>query len=88
MVDRTREFAVEQPGDGRKVDMGMGSDIHALTEREAGWPHLVDEDERPDHPPRSGWQHPPHLEIAKIMGDRGDGFGDACSNYIKNINIM
>ena len=69
VVDR----AFEQPGHGGEVDVRVRAHVHALARGEARGAELVDEDERPDHRPRPRRQRAAHLEVAEIVGDRGDG---------------
>ena len=70
MLDR----AFEQISDGGEVDVRVGPDVHALARRQARRAELVDEDERPDHRPGLGRERAADLEVAKVMGDRGDRF--------------
>jgi hypothetical protein len=70
------DFAVEQEGHGRQPDMRMGPHIEPLPEQELGWPHLVKEDERPDHLAAHRWQGAPDLEPAKVAGTRHDHLFD------------
>ena len=45
------DAAVEQIGDGREPDVRMRAHVHAVAGDELHRPHLVEEDERPDHLP-------------------------------------
>ena len=45
------ELAAIEIGDGGEADMGMRAHVDALSGEELGRPHLVEEDERPDHLP-------------------------------------
>src|SRR4029450_13147892 len=66
--------AVEQISDGGEVDVRMRADIHATARWQARRPELVAEDERADHPPRSGGKGAPNLEVAEVMGGGNDRF--------------
>ena len=46
--------------------MGMRPDIHAGAQQKFGRPHLVKENEWPDHLSLRGWQRPPHGKAAEI----------------------
>ena len=66
MVDR----AFEQPGDCRKVDVGVRAHVHAAAEVELRRPELVDENEWADHGAFLGGENPSDLELAEIVGRR------------------
>ena len=66
------DAAVEEIGDGREPDMRMRPHVHALAGDELHRPHLVEEDERPDHLPLAMRQRAPHLEAAEIAHARHD----------------
>ncbi len=53
------DLAVEEIGDGREPDMRMRAPS-CPRRQELGRPHLVEEDERPDHAAASPWQGAPH----------------------------
>ena len=66
------DLAVEEVGHGGEPDMRMRAHVDALAEEELGRPHLVEEDERPDHLPLRRRQRAAHLEAAEIAGARHD----------------
>jgi len=72
MVDR----AFEQIGDGGEVDVRVRSDVDAFACRKPCGPHLVEEDERPDHRPLLVGERPVHLEPAEVMRDRRERLED------------
>ncbi len=57
-----QDLAVEQVGDGGQADVRMGPHVDALAGPEVGRTHVIQEDERPHHPPRRVGQHALHLE--------------------------
>ena len=61
-----QDFPLEQVGDGGQTDVGMGTHLDALAGRKLGRPHVIEEDERTDHPPLAGRQHPAHAEAAQV----------------------
>src|SRR4051794_37301818 len=71
------DCAVEQIGDGGEIDVRVRADVHALAGRQPRRPELVDEDERTDHRPLARRERAVDLEVAEIVGDRGD---DLCSD--------
>src|SRR5215475_6131036 len=50
----------------------MGSNIHALAAIEGHRPHVIEEDERPDHPVTRDREDPADGEAAEITGPRVD----------------
>jgi hypothetical protein len=66
------DLAVEQEGDGGKPDMRMRPHIDTLPGAELDRPEMVEEDERPDHPPLDVRQRTAHREAAKIDAARHD----------------
>src|SRR5690349_16164623 len=62
----------EQPGDRRQVDVRMRAHVHPCAEVKLRGAELVDEDEGPDHAPRPRWDRAPDLELAEVVGNRGD----------------
>src|SRR4051794_3105380 len=66
------DLAVEQVRDRRQADVRMRPHVHARSEQELGRPHLVEEDEGPDHLSLVGGQRAPHLEAAEVAGARDD----------------
>ena len=66
------ELAAEEVGDGREADMGMRADVDALAGDELGRPHLVEEDERPDHLALRRGKRATNLEIADVARPRHD----------------
>ncbi len=64
--------AVEQIGDGGKVDVRMRPHVHAVPGGQPRRPELIDEDERADHRPGLGRKGAADLEVAKVMRDGGD----------------
>ena len=65
-------LALEQIGDGGEPDVRVRAHVDALADQELGRPHLVEEDEGPDHLLLRGRQGAPHLETAEIAGTRHD----------------
>jgi hypothetical protein len=61
-------LALEQIGEGGEPDMRMRADVDVAREPrgELRRPHVVEEDERPDHSMAMIGQHPTHLEPAEI----------------------
>ena len=52
--------------------MRMRADVDALAGQELDRPHLVEEDERPDHLALRDGQHAADLEAAEVAGTRHD----------------
>ena len=52
-LSRCDDLALEQVGHGGEPDVRVRAHVDALPEQELGRPHLVEEDERPDHLPRA-----------------------------------
>ena len=52
--------------------MGVRAHVDAAADQELGRPHLVEEDEGPDHLLLGRGQGPAHLEAAEIAGARHD----------------
>src|SRR4051794_21588946 len=65
--------AAEQIGNGRQVDVRVRPHIHALAWCKLRRTELIDENERPDHCSRLGWQGAPHIETAQIVRAGRDG---------------
>lgn len=61
-----QEFAVEEPGNCRKTDMRVGSDIDTLPGVELRWPHSIEKNERTYELALSGWQYPANAESTKV----------------------
>ena len=59
-------------GDRCEADMRVRADVDPLPRHELGRPHLVEEDERPDHAPAGGRQGAAHLESAEVAGAGDD----------------
>ena len=72
MIDR----ALEQPGNGGEIDVRVGPHIHPAAKVKASRAELIDEDEWPHHRARFGRQGTAHFELAKIVGNGGDGLFD------------
>src|SRR3546814_3867580 len=53
-------------GHGRKADMRVRAHIEIARDagRQFQWPHMIEKDERPDHPARGEVQNPPDDETA------------------------
>ena len=68
------DLAVEQIGDGRKADVRMRPHIDGARDarRELHRPHMIEEDERADHPPLRPGQHAPYLETAEVLASLVD----------------
>jgi hypothetical protein len=60
------DLAREQIGDRGEPDVRVRAHVDALAEQELRGPHLVEEDERPDHLAARRGQGPAHLEAAEI----------------------
>ena len=56
--------------------MGMRPNIHAGAQQKFGRPHLIKENEWPDHLSLRGWQRPPHGKAAEV----------ACAGYDNPVN--
>jgi hypothetical protein len=56
------DLAVEQVGHGRQTDMRMRANVDARPQ--INWPHMIEEDEGPDHLPLGEWQHATDLKAA------------------------
>ena len=83
------DLAVEQVGDGRQADMGMGPHVHAGSEQELGRPHLVEEDEGADHLPLRRGQRPAHLEAAEVAGAGHDhGLDGVAGELVAGLRIV
>ena len=65
-------LALEQVGDGGEPDVGVRAHVDAVADQELGRPHLVEEDEGPDHLLLRRGQRAAHLEAAEIAGARHD----------------
>ena len=65
-------LALEQVGDGGEADVRMRPHVDAVADQELGRPHLVEEDEGPDHLLLRRGQRAAHLEAAEIAGARHD----------------
>src|SRR4051794_10756035 len=62
-------LALEQIGDRREIDMRMRSNVDAVPDFKLYRPHLVEENERPDHLTLCGRQSAAHIEsITEIAG--------------------
>ena len=72
MLDR----ALEQISDSCEVDVGVRTDVHPAPRRQTRRAELIDEDERPDHRPLSARESAVDLEVAEVVGDRGDSLQD------------
>ena len=48
------DLALEQIGHRRQRDVRMRPHVDAVPRREVGRPHVIEEDERPDHAPLDG----------------------------------
>ena len=66
------DFAPDQVGDRGQPDVRVRPYVDPLAEQELGRPHLVEEDERPNHLPLCRRQRPAHLETAEVAGPRHD----------------
>ena len=62
------DCAVEQVGDRRQADVRVRTHVQLAPGRELAAPHLIEEDERPDHLTLGGRQGTPHLEAANVVG--------------------
>src|SRR5262249_41365778 len=66
-------LSLEQIGDGRESDVGMGPHVEPGASAEHGRSELVEEDEGPDHAPRGDWQDTMDLEaVSQILASRLD----------------
>jgi hypothetical protein len=66
------DLAVEEPTHGRKADMGMGADIHALAGNKLPRSEMVEEDERTHHLALAVRQGAADLEGADVAAARHD----------------
>jgi hypothetical protein len=83
------DLAVEQVGDGRQADVGMGPHVHARSQQELGGTHLVEEDEGAHHLPLRGGQGSPHLEAAEIPGAGHDhGLDGVAGELVARLRIV
>ena len=75
-------LALEQIGDGGEADVRVRAHVDAVADQELGRPHLVEEDEGPDHLLLGRGQRAAHLEAAEVAGARHDdvldGVAGAC----------
>jgi hypothetical protein len=67
------DLAFEQVRHRRQVDVRVWPHVHAGPGRQPDRPHVVEEDERADHPPRRRREQPPHdqppAEVTLAGGD-------------------
>jgi hypothetical protein len=66
------DFAVEQIGDGRKIDVRMWAYVHAFAQDELSRSHLVEEDKGSHHLSFGAGECAAHLETTEIAGPRDD----------------
>ncbi len=66
------ELALEQVGDGGETDVRMRTHVETRPSLEGDRPHLVEEDEGPDHPALAGRQHAADLEASEVTYARDD----------------
>src|SRR4026209_2966629 len=63
------DASVEQIGNRRKANMGMGPDVQAMSRKKLRWPHLIEKDEWTNHLPLVTGQSAAHLEAVAQMSD-------------------
>src|SRR5262245_61289993 len=62
-------LTIEKIGDGRQADMWMWPDIEPVSRKKLGWPHLIKENERPNHLPLDAGQGTPNLKAVAQVAD-------------------
>lgn len=73
-----KDFAFDQVRHGRKTDVRVRTDIQTLTAAEHRLAHLVEEDERADHPALRAWQCTTDPEtVTQVAHRRQDDLLDA-----------
>ena len=70
------DLAVEQISYRREPDMWVWADVDAGTGLEHGRSHMVEENERPDHPRLRRRQRPMNHKAAEICRTRHNDMGD------------
>ena len=76
-----QDLSLDHPGDGGEPDMRVRPHVDAGAGQELRRPHLVEEHERPDHPPLRRRQRPAHLEPADVAGARDDDRVDRIAGW-------
>jgi hypothetical protein len=66
------DLAPDQVGHGGEPDVRVWPHVDAVPEQELRGPHLIEEDERPDHLSARRRQRPAHLETAEVARPRHD----------------
>ena len=75
-------LALEQEGHRGEPDVRVRAHVDAIADQELRGPHLVEEDERPDHLLLRRRQRAAHLEGAKIAGARHDHMLDGIAGEL------